>query len=207
MTEGNSDPTGGEDAGTQETGNQGGSSGTNWEAAYKGLQKKLSALQAQADLWKSERDDVTAQLSSSKADLTIANGKVDAFTSQVASFEGQVATLQGNFNAANGKLERTELIMSTYPDLAKFEAKGLLPQADTIDDLTTKLTDFREALGVSVTQSVDATLAGASLPQEESTGGDEGLSDDALRDKMMFASGRDPVEYARLQKIADARDV
>jgi len=203
MTE-QTDSTQGDQTETQTSGNQSTNQGTDWQEAYKGLQKKLSAAQAQAELWKNERDEARTNFERVKGDLLISTGKAEDLAGKVTGFETQVADLTAKVQGTTAELERSKLIMSDYQDLAKFEAKGLLPKADSLDELKEKLTGFREALVESIDKKVDEKLDGSSFAQEEETTDDD-LSDDVLRTKMMDVAGIDRAEYLRLQKIMDSR--
>jgi hypothetical protein len=178
---------------------------TDWQAAYKGLQTKLNAANALNQTLRDERDEAITNLTTTKTDLATATDSVAQLTTKVSGFESQVTELEGKAAKSDGALERSKLIIDEYSDLAKFESKGLLPDAETPEELKEKLATFRETLGSNVQDQVDKTLDGSTPPLETETTDDD-LTEDQLRDKMMAAAGVDDVEYARLQKIADARE-
>lgn len=57
--------------------------------------------------------------------------------------------------------ERMRLIMNKYPELASFEAKGLLPPAESLEALEPKLEEFRTTLGSTIDGSVRDKIKGA----------------------------------------------
>ena len=199
------DPDTTEPAGDQTPGGNDGN--TDWEASYKGLQRKMAALQTQADTLKAERDGAIAEVQTLKADLTTAQGSLEASETKVSGFETQVADLETKATEATTSLERANLIMSEYPGLASFEADGLLPTADDAEALKEKLVKFQAALSAKVENGVDRTLETATLPADDDDDPDANLTEDQIYEQMMAAaSSGNTEERARLQTLYDALD-
>ena len=187
-------------------GNPGSDDGkTDWEKSYKGLQRKMAALQTQADTWKDERDGAITEVQSLKADLTTAQGEKEALETKVTGLETQVTEATGRADKAEGSLDRAELIMSDYPELAQFETDGLLPEAEDTEALKDKLEKFQKALDAKVDKGVDKTLEGATKTPNDDDDPDANLTEDQLYERMMDAANSgDTKERQRLQAQYDA---
>jgi hypothetical protein len=179
---------------------------TDWEAAYKGLQKTLATSQTQVETLKGERDTAITELTQLKTRATeFETGNAD-LTTQVETLTTQVTDLTGLSDNSAAALERSKLIISDYPDLATFEADGLLPTADDMDALKVKLDAFKEKVSKTVQSGVSETLSGATLPDGDDSDGSEDdlskLNADQLYDRMMQTD--DSAELSRLQNLYDA---
>lgn len=90
--------------------------------------------------------------------VTAAQEKITTLTDQVNAFEGEKATLtsqiadltktnqthETELTTLRTKEKRTKKIMLEYPELAVFEAKGLVPAAETDEDMDKIFKDFSE---------------------------------------------------------------
>lgn len=137
---------------------------TDWEAAYKGLQRELQKLQG-----------------TSTTAVTQLQGRVKELEAQIVSKDAEILKLQGeaatkdNFNkkltgdletekATTAKLlsqtKRTKLILKEFPELAPFEASDILPSAESEEELKTKLKGFREVYRAQIAAAKVGEVAG-----------------------------------------------
>jgi chromosome segregation ATPase len=174
----------------------------NWELAYKGLQRTLEKLQAKYDKQTEQLDNLSAELE----ELRQTHGKVskdkESVDKSLADKDAEIQRLTQQVNNHDVELKRTKLIMTDYPDLVAFEGKGLLPTADTEENLKVKLTDFRTSMKGMLDSEIEKKLKGQGPP---STSHQETInldSQDAVYDRMIAIAGsRDPAlqaEYAQL---------
>lgn len=180
-----------------------------WQARVSGLQSTLDKQKAVteatlADL-RSKLDTANTRL----GELTQEHGSLSNNHTQTAEqlkiAQEQAAKLTGETEALKAANARHLFIMEKYPQLASFEASGLLPTATTNEELAGKLEAFSAAIGTMVKQNVDQKLSGSSpaSPPGNSNGGAPTdaiatLSDDDLYFKLMAKDVATSPEYEKL---------
>jgi hypothetical protein len=210
------DPTPGAPAPAGGTGGTGGapSGGTDWEGSYKGLQTTYNKLKETSD---KSILDTTQKLTEAKAALeeaklghTTKDSQMAALTKQVTDLNNQMIALQGGKATIEGDLARAKLIMNDFPELAKWEAKGLIAKGKDEAESKQLLTQFRETLAGQLGVDLKNLMSGATPPGSGNTdlgnqGGNAGdESEDFVWKKLMETMGRNPKEAAQWQAKWDA---
>ena len=178
------------------------SPGTDWEKAYKGLQKNHDKVVVERDTLRGEVDTQVALVEEQKQTIRSATTEKDLITTKNVEANETISGLEAQVNVSKAEAERAKLIMSEFNDLAQFEAKGLLPAAENEDDMRAKFSDFRETLGVTVQENTDQKLkgigTGSTEPKEPVP-----LDADQLYNRMNELAGtRDPKERAEYEAYA-----
>lgn len=163
-----------------------------YEKRFKGLQKlfekqqkKLQELEAENTTLAEKREEldmtqkqVQAEIEKFKAELETSNKEKETLTAKLSAHEAQV--------------QRTNIILSEFSDLAAFEAKGLLPPASTEEEMRQKFDDFRNAIKTTIDQNVQTKIQGAGPAPTAPTTPPAGRSKEQI--------------YSELTRLAGARD-
>jgi hypothetical protein len=136
--------------------------GTNWEAAYKTLQRTNTNLQNKIDTLESQNNQLTSNLASRASEVQNLQSSLETVNSQITEWQTKFEEVDGKVGNLNAQLERQNLIMGEFPHLAKFEADGLLPAADTPEAMRETFAKFSKALGDIKDGAVTQLLDGAS---------------------------------------------
>jgi hypothetical protein len=165
-----------------------------WKKAYKGLQRNYDKIVKELADLQSENDNLTATNEEQKQTLRKATTEKDQITSKNVEATETISGLEAQVNVAKAQSERSTLIMSEFIDLAQFEAKGLLPEAQNPEEMRSKFGEFRDALGETVQTGVDAKLKGIGPgPTDPAT--PEPLDADQIYNRMTALAGtKDPEE-------------
>ena len=166
---------------------------TDWEAAYKGLQRNYDRLQKQFTELQGKYDQLTEESEGTKQSHKLLGTEKESVMAQNVALTKQIAGLQDS--EANRTLERDRymLVLSDFPDLSAFEAKGLLPSGGNVDELREKFTKFREALGKTGDDKVKDALKGAG-PGDVSDQTGKKRSKDQVYDELVNAAGKKDLE-------------
>jgi len=140
-----------------------------WAAAYKGLQSAYNKLQTKMDKLQEQYDAASSQSEEHLQGKSAAEKQLKTLGEEMETLKQQISTLDGEKTAAEAKIERSRLIMSEFPELAEFEAKGLIPNADTPEAQRTIFEQFKETLGGRIDTTVQSKMAGASPPGTSTT--------------------------------------
>jgi chromosome segregation ATPase len=177
--------------------------GQNWESAYKGLQKKYDKLFQEHTETLGTVDELNATIEELKLGVRTANTEKDQIATKHVETTEKSDGLQAQLNTANQTIERQKLIMSEYQDLAPFEAKGLLPSAQTQEEMKSVFDSFRETLGSQVDTATEDKVKGVGPGQtEEQT--PQPLNADQIYDRMQALAGtNDPEERREWQQLND----
>jgi chromosome segregation ATPase len=133
-----------------------------YEKRFKGLQKLFDKQHSELENLQNEH---TTSLEGREAILQAqkqAQTQLDQTKVQLTALQTEKETLAAQVKIHETQALRSKLILSDYVDLAAFEARGLLPQASTEEEMKSKFTAFREALGATVSLTVTQKLQGAS---------------------------------------------
>ena len=178
------------------------SPGTDWEKSYKGLQRNYDKIVAQNATLSSEVETLTALVEEQKQTIRSATTEKDQVTTKNVEATETISGLEAQVNVAKAQADRSKLIMSEFIDLAQFEAKGLLPEAQTDDDMRAKFSTFREALGETVQKNTDKKLkgigSGSTEPKEPTP-----ENADQLYNKMIQLAGtKDPEKRREYEQLS-----
>lgn len=137
-----------------------------WAKSYKGLQGAFQKLQnestAQIGSLTSQLSDAQTQIETLKQGGTTKDDQLTVLQSEVAKSKETITQLQSDKDSADALLKRKNLVMQDFPELAAWEAQGLLPSADSEEALKEQLEKFRGTLAGQVGATVKDTLKGAS---------------------------------------------
>lgn len=191
-----------------------GKTAVEWKKSYAGLQGAYQKLQ----------ETTTAEIAGLNAKLSDAGVKIEelgqgavgkdtevsALQKQLADRSQELATLKNEHGSLSSQLARQRLILEEYPDLAQWEAKGLLPTASDPEALKSALGAFRETLKNQVGATVATELSGSSPSGKRETDPSKktGVTEDRqyILDQMISSAGRDPKSYNEWQKKLDDFD-
>lgn len=135
-----------------------------WEKKYKGLQTAFNKLNT-------EKQKLTEDLNNALAAQEEVGLKIKGFEKQIADLQASLDGEKKNTESAKTEATtrsveaiRARLILKEFPELAQFEASGLLPAATTEEEMRTKFNEYKTTLNSIVGKSVVDKLKGASLP-------------------------------------------
>lgn len=185
-----------------------------WVKSYKGLQTSYLSLQTKLN---NEIADLNAKLEAANAKIEElglgTKGKeteMTALQARLAAQSQELATLKSDHSALESTVARKNLVMSEFPELASFEAKGLLPTAEDEEKMKAAFGTFRETLAATAGASVADFISGASpaAKREVKDQAKTGVEDrQYLLDQMIATAGRDPKAYQEWQRKLDEFDV
>lgn len=162
-----------------------------YEARFKGLQRTFDRRQKEYTTLQDKHDSLLEATETGKQDAREKQTELDALQKETDVAKADLDRVTGELATQETKGKRATLIMSQFSDLAQFEASGLLPQADTEEEMIEKFTAFREALNSTVQANVEQQIVGTS-PGETGT-----TATVPVRDANQI--------YARLQQLAGSR--
>jgi hypothetical protein len=207
---GQSDPTHQQqNAGTSQSTAAGGTGQTpspeaqEWEKKYKGLQTAYNKLDGEK---KKVQDDLNSSLGTieeQKVKITNLEKQVVDLTSSVGVKDKEVQGAKGEATAKAMEVTRLKLIVDEFPQLAVFEKGGVLPTANSTEELRTKFTAFATAMSSIVGDSVKDKLKGAGLPAGQNQPVTPTI--DSLYDQMSRIAGL-PGKQDEYRKLRDQYD-
>ena len=162
---------------------------TDWEAAYKGLQRNYDKLQKQFTELQGKYDQLTEESEGTKQSHKLLGTEKESIMAQNVALTKQIASLQDSETSRTLERDRYSLVLTDFPDLAAFEAKGLLPTGNNVDELREKFTKFREALGKTGDDKVKDALKGAG-PGDVGDQTGKKRSKDQVYDELVAAAGK-----------------
>jgi hypothetical protein len=142
---------------------------------YVGLQKTYQTEQEARKKADEDLGLLKTQVVGFETDKSTLSGEVEQLKTTVTEKDSEITALQK-------KQQRASLIFSQFPELASFEADGLLPDAKDEEGLTTKFKAFSEKLGTMKQQGAKefASGGGTSTPSSKGDAG-KGTADTFLK--------------------------
>jgi chromosome segregation ATPase len=174
-----------------------------WEASYKGLQPKYQALVEEQKTWEDDRLKLGGQIAELETTVKATAETVKGMEEESKKAEDAAGDLQKTIDGLEAKVERNDLIMSDYPQLAEMESKGLLPPDLEGEELKAKLDSMSEVLQEQGVTNTGAKIKG-STGDDDVTTGKRSQGDDvaSLTGKIMEANQQGDVkEAARLTSL------
>jgi hypothetical protein len=177
----------------------------NYEARFKGLQSTYQQLQASTTktitALTQERDALTSQVTTLQSTIQAKDGELATTNGKISTLTTELESEKQNSGKHMKESTRLKLILKKFPDLAMFEDAGLLPSADTPEELETKLTAFKTATTSLVGKGVQDRMAGSPPPVTTPTTptGDPTESEDYIWDQMTKFAGKDPAKFGEWQ--------
>lgn len=163
-----------------------------YEARFKGLQRSFDKRQKDYLNLQEKHDALQEEAETSKQSDREKQAKLDALQKEADEAKAELDKTAGELATQEAKVNRANMIMSQFPELAPFEAEGLLPETGTEEEMTEKFTAFSEALNKRVQTNVERQVVG-------SAAGDTGPPPRTpVRDEAYI--------YNRLQQLAGTRD-
>lgn len=134
---------------------------TDWEGAYKGLQRNYEKLQIKLEKLQADYETLQEEHEGSKVAAKKGETDLSALNGQLQSKDAEIQRLNALLAQKERGAGRMKLIMAEFSDLAPLEAEGLLPDAENDDVLREKLTKFMENLETKVGRKVAEKVKGA----------------------------------------------
>jgi chromosome segregation ATPase len=186
-----------------------------WEAAYKGLQAAYQKLKTASDTkitsLETQLATVQTDLEGLKQGITSKDAQLGVLQSQVEKLNQEKTTIEAEKSKVVKGLNRTKLVLSDYPELASFEAQGLLPDAEDEEKLKELFGKFKDTMNARVGSDLKKEIAGTvptgkaktSASANTSVSGD-GESEEFVYQKMLETAGRDDAAFSQWQAKYDA---
>lgn len=175
---------------------------TDWEAAYKGLQRQFDKLKKQLEDVQTKYDTAIEELEGVKQTHRSVNTEKEQLSQVNVDLTSKLKGMEELEANRNLEKERYLLILGEFADLAAFEAKGLLPSGNNADELRQKFTDFRGALSQSGEQKVQQVLKGTGTAPVGDTGNQGKRSKEQVYDELLALSGtQDPVGRSKYDAL------
>lgn len=180
-----------------------------YEKKYKGLQTVYNRLEAKEQKTQGALDTALAEVESLNLQLATAKTKIASLEADLGKKDQEVNAEKENSKKESKTAMRLRLLVDEFSDLAKFEKAGILPSAETEEELKTALTNFRGTISSIVGEDVMKKLRGSGLPSNTFNDGDKNGSDqmtsDQIYDRLMKIAGDKTkiLEYKELQRRYD----
>jgi chromosome segregation ATPase len=175
--------------------------GQDWESAYKGLQRKYDKLFDEHNQLLGTENELNASIEELKQQVRTATTEKDQISIKNVEASEKIEGLQSQVNAFNATIERQKLIMSDYQDLAPFEAKGLLPSAQTEEEMRSVFDSFRETLGSQVQTATDEKVKGIGTGKTEPKEPKPLDADQIYNEMQSLAGTNDPEKRRRFEQL------
>lgn len=178
-----------------------------WERRFKGLQLSYDKLQKKYEESQTKVLELSAEIEETRASSKTHESERKSRDEKIQTLEAQVAESTKRISTHELERARMRLIMADYPELATFEAQGLLPQAENEEGLKTILENFRTTLVKSVDGNLKDKLKGAQPPLVSATETKQRRSAEEIYAKLVQLAGKNDTksreEYNALQKEWD----
>jgi len=178
-----------------------------WEGRFKGLQPKYQTLQetykAEKSAWEKQRLEQLGRIGELEGNVKSAHEAVDGLTKDLEGAVTGQTNLEAEIEKLTKQIERHNLIMSEYPDLAILEGKGLLPADKSGDELKAALLEMRTIMGANAQAALANLSAGATGDDENITGRrSQGTDLQSIQEQLMTANkAGDAAEITRLTNL------
>ena len=178
-----------------------------WEARHKGLQRTYDALRTKYDALVLSHDQLVGEMEELRQGSRRFETEKTTLQNSLAQYEKDKNELEQKLKIKDFEKERTTLIMKEYPDLAGWEAEGLLPSALTIEELKPKLQTFQkkfdDTIGTGVKKKLQGSGPAQSGQKEMQTGH---TSEFIYRRLSQLAGHRTPEQEVEYQALHDEWD-
>jgi hypothetical protein len=172
---------------------------------YKGLQAThqtaVEAARARDAAAQQQLSQLQAQVSGLETVRTELKTQLDAATTNLQTTTASAQEVQAARDAALAAEARTRMLLLEFPDLAGFEAKGLLLKTGSEEELRTSFTEFRGALNQVSAAGAQNAVGGATPPAPGTTPAGQKSADELYDDAMKASSEGNMDEYNRLMDL------
>lgn len=177
-----------------------------WEKRYKGLQKTQNLQFKQLEAAKEQIETLKATISTMETEAKESTTTLDGLNTQLEELTDEKTTLTETVDTLTNDKLRTKLILDEFPNMAEFEAKGLLPDGADVEELRTKLTSFQEQIEAMTNHQLSEDLDGSTPASTDTGQSADALSEDELWERAAQVAGKDPAEFDRIEKMRIARE-
>lgn len=179
---------------------------TDFEKAYKGLQKKYDVLYSKYQ----KLEETNGELEVKIADLQIQIDQKDTdhkkANNSVSEMQSKIDTLQKELDKKTNELSRSVIVMKEFPDLGDMVED--LPEAETDEDFRAKLTNLKTTIDSKVEAAIQNRLKGTGVNDSAGFGSGDSYANetvDSLYDKLAgFSAVRSPKEQAEYDRLHSA---
>lgn len=161
-----------------------------WEARYKGLQRTYDRLMKDNDALKLKYETLLDESETARQEARKTSESSESLKKSIKELEDRKMALEADLANHRAQVDRTKTIMAKYPDLAPFEAQGLLPSAATTEELEQKLENFRKAIHDSVDETALSKLRGYTPPSSANNQPPASQSKESVFAELQRLSGR-----------------
>lgn len=176
-------------------------------AEYKGLQRKYNLLYAKWEKLQADYDTLEEKLAEAKLSEDSHTSEKSKLEGSVAAKDTEIAQLKTKIDKLENSKKRQDFILKEFPELAEFEAEGLLPDANTDEEMKSKFQKFKDTLGKRVTDTTKKKFEGTGAKATNSNPKNTDAEDDPdeLWDRLSQLAGstdpKDRREYDRLYEV------
>jgi hypothetical protein len=133
-----------------------------WERRFKGMQTAYNKQQTQLAEQSADYEKTLGEVEELRAQAKAFEGEKEGILAQLTELDTIKGELLSQINTHSLQAERSKLIMEEFMDLAQFEAKGLLPSAENVEEMKERFENFRQAFNTSVDQTMKNRMVGMS---------------------------------------------
>lgn len=174
---------------------------TDWEGSYKGLQRQYDKLQTKFEKLQADYEALQEEHEGSKVTAKKGESDLSALNGQLQSKDAEIQRLNALLAQKERGTSRMKLIMAEFSDLAPLEAEGLLPDAETDEQLREKLQKFVDNLENKVGKKVAEKVKGAG-PGSTAKKEIPEMDIDQIYNRMARLAGtNDPQEQAEYEQL------
>lgn len=152
----------------------------------------------------SRKDNEIANLRKQVEELRSALAEKDDEVKTLGESRQRIAQLEKEVDEKTKELARKKLIMRKFPGLSELEAEGLLPDADTEEELEKRLSALNEKMSSLIDKAAQSRSVGT-VPRHQEDGIGN-MSDVELADRAMKAvRDNDTETYEKIMAVIESR--
>ena len=133
-----------------------------WERRFKGMQTAYNKQQTQLAEQSADYEKTLGEVEELRAQAQSFEGEKEGLQAQLTELDTMKGDLESQINTHSLQADRSKLIMEEFMDLAPFEAKGLLPSAENVEEMKERFENFRQAFNTTVDQTMKNRMTGMS---------------------------------------------
>lgn len=173
-----------------------------WEKRFKGLQKLFDKQQKSLTDLQSEHATTIEGQEALKQAQKQAQTLLDSTKAELEALKTEKTSLSTQLSTEQAKAKRATLILAEFPDLAAFEAAGLLPAAADETEMRDKFTKFRDVYSGTVSKTVQEKLKGSSpAPTGVATTTATRSKEEVYAELTRLAGSRKPEDRERREQL------
>ena len=174
----------------------------NWEDRFKGMQRSYEKLQAKFTTLQEKEDTLLEESETTKQTERQKQTELTALQTEQAEAKVELDRLTGELATQEASNTRAQGIMRDFPDLSEFEVNGLLPAAETEEEMVEKFTAFRKSVGSMIKTGVENQVVGTAPTDSGTTSITPIRTKNEIYTEMQNLAGtRDPDKRLRYQEL------